>query len=155
LLDPRALRDPAVLAAFGFGLGLLPRAPGTFGSLLAIPLWWLMSAFGTAVYLWAATAAFAAGIWACSRAAALTGEHDHPGIVIDEIVGYYVALAVIPMELNWLVVSFFLFRLLDILKPWPIGWLDRTVGGGLGVMLDDLIAGLFTAGVMLAAMRWW
>ena len=142
-----------MLAAFGFGVGLAPRAPGTFGTLLAIPLWWFFSGAGPQIYLMLAMTGFVAGVWICNRATPLLGEHDHPGIVIDEVVGYFAALVVVPTNLAWLALSFAVFRLFDILKPWPIGWLDSNVDGGLGIMLDDLIAGVFTATVMLVAMR--
>lgn len=146
----RAVRDPSVLLAFGLGTGLLPRAPGTFGTLLAIPLWWIFHGAGIPVCLALSAAGFVFGVWLCDRATAVLGEHDHPGIVIDEVVGYFVALVVVPPNLVWLGLSFLVFRLFDILKPWPIGWLDRKVEGGLGIMLDDLIAGILTAVVMLA-----
>lgn len=148
------LRDPAVLVASGFGAGLAPRAPGTFGTLLAIPLWWVLYGAGPAIYLGLAAAGFVAGILICNRATAVLGAHDHPGIVIDEVVGYFAALVVVPLKLQWLILSFLLFRIFDILKPWPISWLDSRVDGGLGIMLDDLVAGVFTAVVMLAAVRW-
>ena len=84
-----------------------------------------------------------AGIWICGWSAARLGVHDHPGIVWDEIAGYLVTMTLAPAGLGWLVAGFVLFRVFDILKPWPIGWLDRRVGGGLGIMLDDLVAGIF------------
>jgi phosphatidylglycerophosphatase A len=149
----RHLRDPTVLAAFGFGAGLAPWAPGTFGTLLAIPLWWIVSGTGLRMYLLLAAAGFVVGIWICNRATTALGEHDHPGIVIDEVVGYFAALVVVPPDLVWLALSFLVFRMFDIFKPWPINWLDRKVGGGLGIMLDDLIAGVFTAAVMVAVIR--
>ena len=94
------------------------------------------------------------GVWVCNRAMARLAHHDHPGIVIDEIVGFLVALAAVPVDLGWVIAAFVLFRALDIVKPWPIGWLDRTIPGGLGVMLDDLAAGAATA-VIITALRLW
>lgn len=149
------LRNPVLLIAFGFGAGLAPAAPGTWGTLLAVPLWWMFSGIGIPLYLLLAAAAFVAGIWICGRASAALGEHDHAGIVIDEVVGYFAALAVVPADPVWLVLSFVVFRAFDILKPWPIGWLDRRVGGGLGIMVDDLIAGLYTVAVLLVALSLW
>lgn len=143
-------RSPVLATAFGFGAGLSPKAPGTVGTLLAIPLWWLSSGLGTIPYLTLAAVGFIVGIWVCGRALSLLGQHDHPGIVIDEVSGYFTALVVVPLDIRWLALSFVLFRFFDIIKPWPIGWLDRRVGGGFGVMLDDLVAGLFTALVLLA-----
>ncbi len=148
------LRDPAVLVASGFGAGLAPSAPGTFGTLLAIPFWWMLAGSGTIIYLALAATGFIGGVWICNRAAAVLEKHDDPAIVIDEVVGYFAAMVVVPREVHWVVVSFFVFRMFDILKPWPISWIDRTVRGGLGVMLDDLVAGLFTTAVVLAAIRW-
>lgn len=145
------LRNPTLLLAFGFGAGLAPKAPGTWGTLLAIPLWWALSDKGLPVYLPLAAFGFAAGVWLCERASRMLGARDHPAIVIDEVVGYFVALTVVPVEIPWLVLSFVLFRALDILKPWPISWLDRSVKGGLGIMLDDLVAGLLTATAIAAA----
>lgn len=121
--------------------------------MLAIPLWWALSSAGLPVYLLLAAFGFVAGVWICERASGVLGARDHPAIVIDEIVGYFVALTVVPVELPWLVLSFVLFRALDILKPWPISWLDRSVKGGLGIMLDDVVAGLLTATV-IAAVRY-
>ena len=131
--------------AFGLGAGLTPKLPGTVGTLLAIPLWWWLSNLHSVLYLVITACAFVLGIWVCDQAMARLSQHDHPGIVIDEIVGYFLALAVVPVGLGWLLVSFVLFRLFDIVKPWPIGWLDRRVEGGVGVMLDDLVAGIYTA----------
>lgn len=135
--------------AFGLGAGLSPKAPGTVGTLLAIPLWWMSKGLGTVPYLVLASGGFILGIWACNQAMSIVGQHDHPGIVIDEVVGYFAALVVVPADPAWLILSFILFRFFDILKPWPIGWLDRNIGGGFGVMLDDLVAGLFTALIVL------
>ena len=93
-------------------------------------------------------------MWVCNRATDVLGEHDDPAIVIDEVAGYFAALLLVPNEIHWLVVSFFSFRVFDVLKPWPISWADRNVPGGLGIMLDDLIAGAFTAALVLAASAW-
>ena len=143
--------NPVLAVAFGFGTGLSPIAPGTVGTLLALPLWWALADFGWIPYLFIVGCTFVIGIWICGRAAAEVGQHDHSGIVFDEIVGYLVALAAVPFTLWAVVFSFVVFRLLDALKPWPICWLDRHVKGGLGVMLDDLVAGAITALIVLAA----
>ena len=114
--DSPNLRNPYLLVAFGFGAGLATVAPGTWGTLLAIPLWWLMSDAGVPVYLLLTALAFVAGICICKRASEALGEHDHSGIVIDEVVGYLAALAVVPQEPVWLAASFVVFRLFDILN---------------------------------------
>jgi len=144
--DPRArpdLRQPLHLLAFGFGSGLSPWAPGTMGTLVAVPLYLVLSLLPLWGYLAATAVVALVGIGICGWSAARLGVHDHPGIVWDEIAGYLVTMILAPAGLPWIVAGFVLFRLFDILKPWPIGWLDRRVGGGLGIMLDDLVAGFF------------
>lgn len=143
------LRRPDHLLAFGLGAGLFPRAPGTAGTLVAVPLVLAMSALPTMAYLAVTVLMFFAGIWLCGRTATDLGVHDHSGIVWDEIVGYLVTVAWVPREGLWLVAGFVLFRLFDIWKPWPISVLDRRVKGGLGIMLDDLLAGLVAAGLLI------
>lgn len=143
------MRKPAHLLAFGFGSGLLPRAPGTYGTLVGIPLYLLIQPLSWVIYALIVTLAFVAGLWICQRAADDLGVHDHSGIVWDEIVGYLAAMGFAPFGWIWIVIGFLLFRLFDIFKPWPIKWVDRRVGGGLGIMLDDLMAGLYSAAVMV------
>ena len=131
---------PAALLATWFGCGLVRVAPGTVGSLAALPcaagLWLL----GTAVAL-----VFMAGLWASARYAGAAGGGDPGAVVIDEVAGQWLALVLLPADPRAYVLAFVLFRLFDIAKPWPIGWLDRTFEGGLGLMLDDLMAGLYAA----------
>ncbi len=141
-------RDPVQLAACGFGSGLAPVAPGTFGTLVALPLWWLLQPLPLAAYLAVVALLAGVGVWLCGRAAAALGVHDHPAIVWDEIVGYLVAMTAAPAGWLPMLLGFALFRAFDILKPWPIRTVDRRVHGGLGIMLDDLLAGAF-AGVVL------
>ena len=138
-------RDPVQLAACGFGAGFAPVAPGTFGTLVALPLWWLLQPLPLALYLAVVAVLALAGIGLCDRAARTLGVPDHPAIVWDEMVGYLVTMIAAPP--GWLpaLLGFVLFRAFDILKPWPIRWFDRQVHGGLGIMLDDLVAGLFAA----------
>ncbi|MES9993594.1 MAG: phosphatidylglycerophosphatase A [Candidatus Thiodiazotropha sp.] len=142
------MRKPAHLLAFGFGSGLLPKAPGTYGTLVGIPLYLLMQPLPLLLYVVIVALAFIAGLWICQRAAEDLGVHDHSGIVWDEIIGYLAAMTFAPPGWVWIVLGFLLFRLFDIFKPWPIRWIDRRVEGGLGIMLDDLLAGLYTAGVI-------
>jgi phosphatidylglycerophosphatase A len=137
------LAGPANFLALGAGLGLAPRAPGTFGTLLGIPLLFLMPQSLTA-YLLLLLLLFAVGVWCCHVCAQRLGVHDHPGIVWDEVVGYLLAMASMPRSVGWVVAGFIVFRLFDILKPWPISWIDRRVHGGLGIMLDDVLAALFS-----------
>lgn len=142
------MRKPTHLLAFGFGSGLLPKAPGTYGTLVGIPLYLMMQPLPLLFYLLLVALGFVAGLWICQRAAEDLGVHDHSGIVWDEIVGYLAAMAFAPPGWIWIAIGFLLFRLFDIFKPWPIRWIDRGVKGGLGIMLDDLAAGLYSAGVI-------
>jgi phosphatidylglycerophosphatase A len=130
------------MLGFGFGSGLSPKAPGTMGTLAAIPLWLLMSQLSQPTYLVVIAIAAVAGIYICGSAADKTGVHDHGGIVWDEFVGFWIAMSFLPLSYVTVALGFVLFRLFDILKPWPIGWLDKKVSGGFGIMLDDIIAGL-------------
>lgn len=134
--------------AFGLGSGLAPWAPGTFGTLAAVPLYWLLSPLAPVVYLGVVALLFGLGVWACGRTARELGGHDPGAIVWDEVVGYLVAMTFAPVGWPWVLAGFLLFRLFDIWKPWPIRWLDRRVRGGLGIMLDDLAAGVL-AGLVL------
>ncbi|HHH40127.1 MAG TPA: phosphatidylglycerophosphatase A [Sedimenticola sp.] len=135
--------NPVHLLAFGLGSGAAPKAPGTVGTLAAIPLYLLLRPLPSGLYLVLVAAMFLAGIWLCGRTSRDLGVHDHGGIVWDEWVGLLLTLWLAPPGWPWLLAGFLLFRFFDILKPWPIGWLDRRVSGGLGIMLDDLVAGLF------------
>ena len=148
---PRALD----LLAYGFGSGRSPKAPGTVGSALAVVWFAAFASFPLPVYLiWVAIAAVA-GVAICGEAAKLMGVHDHPGIVWDEFVGQWIALIPVVSLLNWdthhviaVLLGFGLFRLFDIWKPWPVSWADGHVHGGLGIMLDDIIAGAMAAIVL-------
>lgn len=139
--------------AFGFGSGLAKKAPGTWGTLAGLvfvpvlhmlPLW-------LAITLIASASIF--GIWLCGRVADELGVHDHGGIVWDEMVGIWMTLILLPNSWSWWLLGFIVFRILDIVKPWPISLLDRHVTGGLGIMLDDMLAGVIAAGLLYVA--WW
>lgn len=135
-------RNPIHFAAFGFGSGTVPVAPGTFGTLMAVVLYLLLPTMSWSTYALFLLASFALGVWLCGRTAHDIGVHDHGGIVWDEFVGYWITMFLAPAGWLWIVVGFVLFRLFDIIKPWPISWLDRHVDGGLGVMIDDVLAGI-------------
>ncbi len=130
-------------AATGLGLGYMPLIPGTFGTLLGIPVCLLLSVGGRIVYVSGTIILSAAGIWVADRADRLFEVHDSRKIVIDEICGFLVTMAFVPLSLLTVGAGFFLFRLFDIVKPFPVGWCDRNVQGGLGVMSDDLLAGIY------------
>ena len=118
------------------------------GTLAAIPLWWLLAQLPLTSYLIVVSIAAVVGIAICGRAADQMGVHDHGGIVWDEFVGFWIAMAALPITWQSVVLGFVLFRVFDILKPWPISWLDKTVSGGFGIMIDDVIAGLAAAVVI-------
>jgi len=137
------LSRPCQLIALGFGAGLSPRAPGTVGTALAVPLYLALAQLPWEWYVLAAVAGFVLGVHCCGRTARDVGVHDHPAIVWDEVIGYLITMTAAPPEWWWPLMGFILFRLFDILKPPPIRGLDRRVHGGLGIMLDDVAAGLF------------
>lgn len=137
--------NPIHLLALGFGSGLAPKAPGTFGTLAAVPLVWLLAQTGTFIFGMVILVSAVVGIWICQSTAEAMGEHDHPAIVWDEFVGYGFAMfALAPTALN-LLLAFLLFRFFDIVKPGPIGWCDKKLHGGLGIMVDDVLAGIAAA----------
>lgn len=128
------------LVALGFGAGLAPKAPGTFGTLIAIPFIIAFATLGLTWYLFFLVAGTVLGIYICGKTAQDVGEHDHGAIVWDEIIGFALTMLMVPLSVQSLVLGFLLFRFFDIVKPWPIRWFDRRVHGGLGIMLDDLLA---------------
>jgi len=138
------LDNPANFLALGAGSGLAPVAPGTFGTIAAVPLAMLMP-HNLAIYTLLVVVLFIVGVWLCDSCANNLGVHDHPAIVFDEWVGYLVTMIAVPRSLWFLALGFALFRLFDVLKPWPISVADKRVSGGLGIMIDDVIAGLFAA----------
>ncbi len=135
------LVNPIHFLAFGFGSGVGPKASGTWGTLVAVPIFLLMQDLSLPLYLSLVAVITVVGIWLCDVTAKDLGVHDHPGIVWDEIAGYLITMIAAPSGWLWLVVGFALFRLFDIVKPWPIGVIDKEVDGGLGIMLDDVLAG--------------
>lgn len=129
--------------ALGFGLGLAPKAPGTVGTLLGVALLFVMPS-NLLVYAGLIVVLFAFGVWCCDQCAKDLGVHDHPGIVWDEVVGYLLTMISMPRTLLWVVAGFAVFRFFDIVKPWPIGWVDRRIEGGMGIMLDDILAAIYS-----------
>lgn len=152
-LTHKVIKDPVHLLAFGFGTGLLPKAPGTFGSVPGLLLAWLTLPLALEWRLVVALALVLSGIWICGESAKRLGIHDHPGIVWDEITGMYLTLLVVPPQMTLWALGFGLFRLFDIWKPWPIRDLDHRLAGGVGIMLDDLVAALYAA-ILLALGGW-
>ncbi len=139
------LKDPHHFLATGFGSGLIKPAPGTWGTLLAgVPVYYLISQLPD-LYFWISIAVITIlGIWFCEKTERDIGVHDHSSIVWDEVAGYAVTMAIVPnFHWIWALVGFVLFRFFDIVKPFPVRQVDKALGGGLGVMLDDIFAGLF------------
>ncbi len=139
----RLLSHPAGWIATALGAGLSPRAPGTAGSLVALlPWWFLLRGLPLGWYLAVLAAGFLLGVWACEVSDRRLGMHDQGALVWDEVIGMWITLVAAPAPWWWMFVGFALFRLFDIWKPWPVRWADRHVHGGLGVMLDDVVAGI-------------
>ncbi len=149
----KVMKDPVNLLAFGLGTGLAPKAPGTFGSLFGVAIAWWTLPLGLELRIVVAIALISSGFWICGESARRMGVHDHPGIVWDEIAAMYLVLLVAPPGITAWALGFGLFRLFDIWKPWPIRDLDHRLGGGAGIMLDDLVAALYTA-VLLGFGGW-
>lgn len=148
LLVKQVLSDPILLLAFGFGSGLAKKMPGTIGTLAAIPIYIAIIHTNIWLYSLLTIGATVAGVWICEDAAKKLGEHDFGGIVWDEIAGLLITLWFVPFSWFALLLGFVLFRVFDIIKPWPIKWVDQKVSGGFGIMLDDVLAGLLAAGVL-------
>ena len=147
------LTDPVHFLAFGFGAGLAPVAPGTVGTLVAVPLELATRALELPTRAGLVIAVCLIGVYLCGESARRLAAHDHPGIVWDEIAGYMITMLAAPDGWIWVAAGFVLFRIFDVLKPWPIRELDHGISGGVGIMLDDIVAGLF-AGFLLLAVRW-
>ena len=142
-------KDPAVLFVCGFGSGFVPFAPGTWGSLLAVAIWWFaLSPLTLMLQLLVIAVVYLLGSWATGRVQKRYDIVDDGAIVVDEFVGQWLALLALPLELLWMAAGFALFRLFDIWKPGPIKWLERNLGGAQGVMADDVLAGIAAAAVL-------
>jgi phosphatidylglycerophosphatase A len=157
------LATPAGWLACGFGSGLTPVAQGTFGSLAALLPWLLLRQLPLPLYVLVLLVGFAIGVWACDNAGRALGVDDHRSLVWDEFIGQWIALiplvlpALLPTRFSmwwWLLAGFVLFRLFDVWKPWPIRWMDRQLKGGMGVMVDDVVAGIFAAIVLALLMHY-
>ena len=143
------LAQPVHLIALGFGAGLFPKAPGTAGTLLAVVPAWLIAGWSLQAKAAFISALFIFGVWICGESARRLRSHDHPAIVWDEVVGYLATCLVIPAEPLWLLLAFVFFRFFDIVKPWPIRDVDHRLRGGIGIMLDDIVAAAFSAVCLL------
>ena len=150
----KILTNPVHCLAFGFGSGLGPKAPGTFGTLMAVPIYLLLAGLSLPVYVAIIIAAFILGVYLCGKTADDLGVHDHPGIVWDEFVGFWITMIAAPAGWAWLLLGFLLFRLFDIWKPWPIKVLDEKMETGMGIMLDDVLAGIYAL-LIIQFLAWW
>lgn len=153
-ISKKVWQDPAFFVAFGFGSGLMPKAPGTWGTLAAIPIYLLFASMPWQLYLIATIAAAVAGIFLCNKVSSELGEHDYSGIVWDEVVGFLLTMFLAPKGLIWIILGFVLFRIFDIWKPQPIRWVDERVHGGLGIMLDDVLASI-PAWIIIQLLAWY
>ncbi|MCJ8314758.1 MAG: phosphatidylglycerophosphatase A [Saccharospirillaceae bacterium] len=150
--------------AFGLGSGAAKKAPGTCGTLAAIPFFIIMSFLPLNVYIGVVVLSFILGVYLCDRASKDMGVHDHGGIVWDEFVGFWITMLPYPFlaisadismahSALYIFLGFVFFRFFDILKPWPIKWLDQKVHGGFGIMIDDVLAGIFAFAWLQVAIR--
>lgn len=138
------LRNPIHFLSLGFGSGLSPYAPGTFGTLVAVPLYLAIAQLPLWSYLVIVAVGFVLGVYFCHYTSKALGVHDHGGIVWDEIIGYWVTMIALPeLSWPWVVAGFVLFRFFDIVKPWPVRIADKRLVGGFGIMFDDVLAGLY------------
>lgn len=140
-----SFKNPIHFLALGFGSGAAPVAPGTFGTLAAIPIYLLCAQLPLLAYLSVVIIVCIAGVYICGRTAEDWGVHDHSAIVWDEIAGYLLTMILAPVSVLSVLLGFAYFRLFDIWKPYPISWLDKKVSGGFGIMVDDLLAGVYAA----------
>lgn len=148
-----SLKNPVHFLALGFGSGLAPKAPGTFGTIAALPLVWLLSTYiSFSLYLFITCFACIVGIWICGLTADDMQVHDDSSIVWDEVAGMLITMIAVPLSWQTMLAGFLLFRFFDILKPWPISYLDKHVHGGFGIMVDDVLAGLFSLACMQLAL---
>ncbi len=149
LIEVSMLRNPLHLLSFGFGAGLSPYAPGTVGTMVSVPLYLLLSQLELIPYITVIIVGFALGVYLCHYTTRSLGVHDHPGIVWDEFIGYWITMIAVPaVTWQWVLAGFVLFRFFDIVKPWPVKLADKRLKGGFGIMFDDVLAGLYALASM-------
>jgi len=146
-------QNPWHFIAFGFGSGAIPFAPGTFGTLIAIPFYLVLATFNLKIYLILLAVITIASIKICGDASKTINLNDHQGMCLDEIVGFLFTMIAIPHTISWIFAGFLLFRLFDIWKPWPISWVDQNIHGGTGMILDDVLAGIYSNILLQATFR--
>lgn len=149
------LKDPIVFIALGFGSGLSPKAPGTAGTLITIPLVYCLQQQTLLVYSLVTLFVLLTGSWICGYAAEKLQVHDHSSIVYDEIAGFLITMFMVPANWTLLLAGFILFRFFDAVKPWPISWFDKNLQGGFGIMFDDVVAGLMSLFCLTLIQHWY
>lgn len=147
-------RNPIHFLAFGMGSGAAPYAPGTFGTAMAVLIYCLLPPMSVVVYVAFLVITSLVGVYLCDKTSKDLGVHDHGGIVWDEFVGYWITMFLAPSGWVWIILGFIFFRVFDIWKPWPIKWIDKEVHGGVGIMLDDVLAGIMAA-LCIQALAFW
>ena len=150
-IPAKMLLNPVHFFALGFGSGLTPKLPGTAGTLVGVLLFILIPDMSWIAYLVIVVCGFLFGIFCCGYTARILNVHDHNSIVWDEIIGYMITMFMVPKEWIWILTGFILFRIFDVLKPWPISFIDRRIESGLGIMLDDVIAASFSLAIIQIA----
>jgi len=146
-------QKPSHFIAFGFGSGAMPFAPGTFGTLIAIPFYLAIRSLPLMAYIILVALIVIGSMWLCERVSREINVHDHQGMCLDEIVGYLVTMTGAPHGTIWIILGFILFRIFDIWKPWPIDYIDKHISGGFGIILDDVLAGIFSI-IFLKLLSW-
>lgn len=141
-------QNPLHFIAFGFGSGAMPIAPGTFGTLMAIPFYLALQYLPLPIYIAITLVIIVGSIWLSDKISREINVHDHPGMCLDEIVGFFVTMTAAPKGILWVILGFLLFRLFDIWKPQPIRYIDEKIGGGFGIILDDVVAGVLACVVL-------
>jgi len=141
-------QHPLHFIAFGFGSGACPFAPGTLGTLFAVPFYLIACAFGDKVYAFLTLIFVLMSIYVCAKASQAVLVDDHQGMCLDEFAGFFVTMLFLPHTYIWIIAGFILFRLFDIWKPWPISYIDQHMHGGFGMIFDDVIAGVFACAIL-------
>ena len=150
----RELKDPVVFVALGLGSGLSPKAPGTAGTLLTVPLVYFLQQQELVVYVLVTLFVLLTGSWVCGYAAKKLQVHDHSAIVYDEVAGFLITMFMIPADWGLMLIGFVLFRFFDAVKPWPISWCDKNIHGGFGIMFDDVVAGIISLLCLMLLQHW-
>jgi phosphatidylglycerophosphatase A len=153
-IDVQELKDPVVFVALGLGSGLSPKAPGTAGTLLTVPLVYFLQQQELVVYALVTLFVLLTGSWVCGYAAKKLRVHDHSAIVYDEVAGFLITMFMIPADWVLMLLGFVLFRFFDAVKPWPISWCDKNIHGGFGIMFDDIVAGIISLFCLMLLQHW-